>query len=211
VKGREGRARLHRSDNAANYAALDPAQGRVDFLFARRPYAREMLARAQPRPVLGEVAVRVVDPADRIGLKVQSSANDPRRHRRDMEDVARLLERAPELDLERVREYFRLRSRAGARCAARGGRAMSRPPQAPAAASLALREMLEDALCPAVREDFARSLRAQQQAQRSSSNGLEAALVWVAELRELFGDPPVDPSPWPERVPAVIPKRRPPD
>jgi hypothetical protein len=104
-----GYSALHRSDNSANYAGSDPAAGRVDFLFARRRYALAMLHRAQNRPVLGRSALRVVDPADLIGLKVQSSTNDSRRLRGDMEDVVRLLKQhASAIDLQRVREYFRL-------------------------------------------------------------------------------------------------------
>jgi hypothetical protein len=51
--------------------------------------------------------VRVVEAEDLIGLKVQSSSNDPSRRHRDLADVERLL-RTAELDLGRVREYFRL-------------------------------------------------------------------------------------------------------
>jgi hypothetical protein len=97
---------LHRSQDVANYASADRAKGRVDFLFARRHHGRAMLARAREHPILGE-SVRVVDAADLIGLKVQSSSNDPSRRHRDLADVERLL-RAAELDLGRVREYFRL-------------------------------------------------------------------------------------------------------
>jgi len=97
---------LHRTQEVANYASADRPKGRVDFLFARRPHGRAMLARAREHPILGE-SVRVVDAADLIGLKVQSSSNDPSRRHRDLADVERLL-RAAELDLGRVREYFRL-------------------------------------------------------------------------------------------------------
>ena len=97
---------LHRTQEVANYASADRPKGRVDFLFARRPHGRAMLARAREHPILGE-SVRVVDAADLIGLKVQSSSNDPSRRHRDLADIERLL-RAAELDLGRVREYFRL-------------------------------------------------------------------------------------------------------
>jgi hypothetical protein len=97
---------LHRTEEVANYASTDRAKGRIDFLFARRPHGRAMLARAQEHPILGE-SVRVVDAADLIGLKVQSSSNDPSRRHRDLADIERLL-RAAEPDLGRVREYFRL-------------------------------------------------------------------------------------------------------
>jgi hypothetical protein len=99
---------LHRSEHAANYASDDPASGRVDFLFARHEIGRAMLARAAPHVATGDSMVPVVDAADLIGLKVQGYSNDPRRRHRDMADIQRLLESAAELDLERVRKYFRL-------------------------------------------------------------------------------------------------------
>jgi hypothetical protein len=101
-----GYERLHRSEHVANYASRDPARGRVDFLFARRTFGRAMLARAVPHSILG-AQIRVVDAADLVGLKVQSSSNDPSRRRRDLADVQSLL-RSAEIDLTRVREYFRL-------------------------------------------------------------------------------------------------------
>lgn len=101
-----GYERLHRSEHVGNYASRDPARGRVDFLFARRRYGREMLARAAPTEVHG-ISIRVADAADLIGLKVQAYSNDPSRRLRDLADVERLL-RAPDVDLERVRHYFRL-------------------------------------------------------------------------------------------------------
>jgi hypothetical protein len=101
-----GYDRLHRTENVANYASAKPERGRVDILFARRERGRAMLARATPRSVLGQT-LRVVDASDLIGLKVQSSSNDPTRRHRDLADIQALL-RSTEVDLERVREYFRL-------------------------------------------------------------------------------------------------------
>jgi hypothetical protein len=105
VLGR-GYERLHRTADVANYASHDPERGRVDFLFARRAPGRAMLSRAALLEVLG-TSVRVADASDLIGLKVQSSSNDPRRARQDLADVEKLL-RTGEVDLDRVREYFRL-------------------------------------------------------------------------------------------------------
>jgi len=100
---------LHRSADAANYASHSVACGHVDYLFARRPHSRAMLARAKPRRSLRTHAtVKVVEAEDLIGLKVQSSTNNPKRTPLDMADIQRLLETLPALDLERVREYFRI-------------------------------------------------------------------------------------------------------
>lgn len=97
---------LHRNQNVGNYASEEAERGRIDFLFASRAYGRAMLRRARPYPILGR-SIAVVDASDLIGLKVQSSSNDPSRMRRDLADIERLLELA-ELDLDRIREYFSL-------------------------------------------------------------------------------------------------------
>ena len=56
--------------------------------------------------MLGQ-AIRVVDPSDLVGLKVQSSSNDPSPRHRDLADIEWLLDH-PDIDMERVRDYFRL-------------------------------------------------------------------------------------------------------
>lgn len=95
---------LQRTPDVANYVSDTGKGGRVDVLFARRAYTRSMLARAVVR---GGAGIPVVDAADLIGLKVQSSSNDSRRARLDLADIDRLLD-LPGVDLARVREYFRL-------------------------------------------------------------------------------------------------------
>lgn len=97
---------LHRNEHVGNYASHDASRGRIDFLFVSRDYGRAMLRRAQPHTVLGR-SISVVDASDLIGLKVQSSSNDPSRMRRDLADIEKLLETG-ELDMDRIREYFSL-------------------------------------------------------------------------------------------------------
>ena len=97
---------LQRTQYVANYVAATPERGRVDVLFARLARGRAMLERAAVHAILG-APIRVVDAADLIGLKVQSSSNDPSRRYLDLADIDRLL-RGPMVDLARVREYFRL-------------------------------------------------------------------------------------------------------
>lgn len=103
-----GYRELHRSPDAANYAAHDAQLGRVDFLFARRPYSRAMLERATARPLTKRLQVKVVEVEDIIGLKVQSSSNNPKRLWLDLADIERLLDVHRTIDMERVREYFRI-------------------------------------------------------------------------------------------------------
>lgn len=68
-----GYRELHRSADAANYAADDVRLGRVDMLFARRPYSLAMLARAPLHHLPSEHTVKIMEPEDLIGLKVQAS------------------------------------------------------------------------------------------------------------------------------------------
>jgi hypothetical protein len=102
-----GYVRLHRSSEAANYLRGDE---RVDFLFASRPIARRLLARA-PEYATAFGPLRVVSLEGLIGFKLQGLVNDPRRTQ-DLEDIRALL-RANQstLDLQEVREYFRLFNR----------------------------------------------------------------------------------------------------
>jgi hypothetical protein len=116
---------LHRSQDVANYASADRAKGRVDFLFARRPHGRAMLARAREHSILGE-RVRVVE----------------------------------------------------------------------AATAEELASLREDGLCEARRRDFQASARATAAWEREHAAGIEAILDWIDQLRGVFGDPPVDRTPW---------------
>lgn len=95
---------LHRTQDVGNYLSEDVDRARVDYIFARRPTSREMLSRA----AIGAGDIRVVEAEDLIGLKVQAAANDPGRSRADFADIQRILGARSDLDLERVREYFRL-------------------------------------------------------------------------------------------------------
>ncbi len=104
-----GYERRYRSEDVAQYRAASAELSDVDFLFARRPYARAMLERARDEELGLGLSLRVVEAEDLIGLKVQSSSNDPRRRTLDMADVERLLEASAErLDLGRIREYFEI-------------------------------------------------------------------------------------------------------
>jgi hypothetical protein len=97
---------IYRTPQVGNYLSDDPVKGRIDFLFVRREKGLAILQRATDRAVMGE-RVRVVDASDLIGLKVQAYANNPSRKMRDLADVERLVTFG-DVDLNRVREYFRL-------------------------------------------------------------------------------------------------------
>jgi hypothetical protein len=151
-----------------------------------------MLARAQEHRVL-DLPLRVVDAADLIALKLQSSSNDPCRRRRDLADIERLLARA-EVDLERVREYFRLLI---ARRSSTLPKRISGDPTDPT--------QLDDARmgspgCPRRGDaSFARANAPSPAGSTTIATGaadLSAAPDWIDSLRSVFGDSAVDRPPY---------------
>jgi hypothetical protein len=104
-----GHRSVHRSVEAANYRAGSGSGTAIDVLYARRPAALAMLARAPERATESGDPVRVVDVEGIVGLKLQAIANDPRRRRQDEADIVALLtEQLPSLDRALLAEYFRL-------------------------------------------------------------------------------------------------------
>jgi hypothetical protein len=99
-----GYRNLHRSADAANYLRADE---RVDLLYAHRPLAMRLLAGAtELQTSLGKL--HVISAEGLIGFKLQGFVNDPRRTR-DLEDIRALLKANPgRLNLQELREYFRL-------------------------------------------------------------------------------------------------------
>lgn len=95
---------LHRSADAANFVRGDE---QTDFLYARRPIARRLLADAtELHTALG--SLRVVSAEGLIGFKLQALVNDPRRTQ-DLEDIRALLRNnGSVLDMQQVRGYFQL-------------------------------------------------------------------------------------------------------
>jgi len=95
---------LHRSDDAANYLRGDEG---LDFLYAHRPLARDLLQAAEEH-MLGPVQVRVVSVEGLIGFKLQALVNNPKRPH-DRDDIRKLLrENRSTLDMQQVKRYFTL-------------------------------------------------------------------------------------------------------
>ena len=100
---------LHRSADAANYAAGTSRLAPVDFIYARRERALDMLQRARSRPLRGARRVRVVDAEALIGLKLQALVNAPSRRAQDQADIRALLEaQGDSLNHAILRDYYRL-------------------------------------------------------------------------------------------------------
>jgi hypothetical protein len=100
---------LHRSEDAANYSA-NRGLAAVDFIYARRERAREMLRRARPMLLRGaRLRVPVVDAEALIGLKLQALVNAPARRAQDQADIAALVAaKLDSLNTDLVRDYYRL-------------------------------------------------------------------------------------------------------
>jgi hypothetical protein len=100
---------LHRSQDVANYLRGDQ---RVDFLFASRPVAQQLLASASEKGT-SFGTLRVISAEGLIAFKLQGIVNNPRRTQ-DLEDIKALLRANRDtLDIAEVREYFRLFDREG--------------------------------------------------------------------------------------------------
>ncbi|OGX34042.1 MAG: hypothetical protein A3C36_04045 [Omnitrophica WOR_2 bacterium RIFCSPHIGHO2_02_FULL_52_10] len=101
---------IHESEDVSNYKGLLKELGQIDFVHARREYTRNMLKRAKEYGILkNKFKVRVLDTEDIIGLKIQASANDPKREARDWADIEQLLTlHHDRLDTRLLREYFSL-------------------------------------------------------------------------------------------------------
>ncbi|MHB8425882.1 MAG: hypothetical protein ACYDB9_12170 [Gammaproteobacteria bacterium] len=101
---RLGYRNIHRSSDAGNYQRGDE---RLDLLYASRTPARRLLA-AAPRQETSFGVLPVIGPEGLIGFKLQALVNDPRRIQ-DMADIRALLHaNRATLNMEEVREYFRL-------------------------------------------------------------------------------------------------------
>jgi len=94
-----------------SYASPLKVLGQVDFILARRKYARAMMDRARKAWIFdGEFEVKTLLPEDLIGLKIQAICNDPQnRYLIDAPDIQKLLSlHKDRLDMDLVREYFRI-------------------------------------------------------------------------------------------------------
>lgn len=101
---------IHESEDVLNFSSKKFELGKVDFLLAHRKYARAMLENAKSREIFGgKFKIKVIRIEDQIGLKVQSSSNDPQRLHQDMADIESLIKNNyPKLDINLLREYFKL-------------------------------------------------------------------------------------------------------
>jgi len=101
---------IHRSADAANYISRRPDLAPIDFVFAHRERAVDMLRRAPARSLArARLRVPVVDAEGIVGLKLQALVNAPSRRARDEADIeAVIAAQQGALDIARLRDYFRV-------------------------------------------------------------------------------------------------------
>jgi hypothetical protein len=99
-----------RTSNVSHYSHPESVWGKVDVLHASRSYSQAMIERAQSHGVFdGEFQVKILQPEDVIGFKVQAIVNNPLRAVRDNLDIEALMGHyRAKLDWERIQEYYDL-------------------------------------------------------------------------------------------------------
>ncbi|MDQ8205607.1 hypothetical protein [Pelagicoccus sp. SDUM812003] len=102
---------VFKSENVAQYASDLAPFGQIDVLIARREISKGMLKRSVGRESAAG-AMRVLQPEDLIGLKLQALVNDPSREAGELEDMRALLRAAKSVgrgvDWELLEDYFGL-------------------------------------------------------------------------------------------------------
>jgi hypothetical protein len=102
---RLGFATLHRSSGYSNHLHGKPAFGRVDVVYLHGETAEQLFAAVQRVGGPGGLEMPVPAAEHLAAMKVLAMKNDPQREQQDLADVRFLLGR-PDVDRERVREYF---------------------------------------------------------------------------------------------------------
>lgn len=110
IMSRAGYQRTFQGENASHYRHADPIWVPIDVLYAFRHISLAMLGRAQNHPFLqGALTIKVLQPEDVIGLKIQGMANNPLRRTKELVDIESLMAYyGRQLDWARLQEYFDL-------------------------------------------------------------------------------------------------------
>ena len=97
------------SENVSQYYHPVRPMGSIDIIHAFRPYALDMLERARMMPFQEVGPIRVLQPEDIIGFKVQAFANNPARRIKETLDIEALASRyGAQLDWNRIQRYYDL-------------------------------------------------------------------------------------------------------
>jgi hypothetical protein len=96
---------LHRSSGYSNHVHRQDAYGRVDVVYVRGDTAEQLFAAVERVPGPGGISMPVPAAEHLAAMKVLAMKNDPQREAQEVADIRFLLGR-PDVDRERVREYF---------------------------------------------------------------------------------------------------------
>jgi hypothetical protein len=101
---------VFKSENVSQYVSRINTMGEIDFLHAFRKPSLSMLDRAKDLPVLDRTLnIRVANPEDIIGLKLQALVNDASRKNREYADIEAIASHYREtLDWDLIKDYFSL-------------------------------------------------------------------------------------------------------
>jgi hypothetical protein len=96
------------SENVSQFISPLKVFGEIDFLHAFRELSLEMLKNTVEKDVFNNSAkIKVLQPEDLIGLKLQGIKNDPSRAQSDMQDIKSLLSlHHDKLDYALIKKYF---------------------------------------------------------------------------------------------------------
>lgn len=97
---------VHRSAGYSNHLHRQPARGRVDVVYVRSDTAEQLFAALQHVAGPGGLDMPVPAAEHLAAMKVLAMKNDPQREPQEIADI-RFLLRRPDVNRERVREYFR--------------------------------------------------------------------------------------------------------
>ena len=99
---------VHKSADVAQYVSGRHALREIDFLLAHRDISCEMLSRAKERKIFSQI-VKVANPEDVVGLKIQALSNDASRAQKEYTDIESVLGLyKKDLDWQILKEYFEL-------------------------------------------------------------------------------------------------------
>lgn len=101
---------VFKSENVSQYVSRINTMGEIDFLHAFRKPSLSMIDRAKNITVFDRtLSIRVVNPEDIIGLKLQALINDASRKNREYADIEAIAGHYREtLDWDLIQDYFSL-------------------------------------------------------------------------------------------------------
>lgn len=103
-----GYRRVVQTENVSHFEHSEAEWGGLDFVHAFRKASLGMLERAKTVPLFGGTeTLRVAQPEDVIGLKVQGMVNNPEHRSRELADIERLMGlHGSKLDWGRIQEFY---------------------------------------------------------------------------------------------------------